>query len=290
MRLRELVKIYFCKRKSQVKDKLVEFIAFVKLHGGKTEEIGSDGGGEYTGTENAIRLSMFEQICIENGIRQITTAPYTPAMNGISERLNRTISEAATCMLHDACLDNQFWSLAVAHACYVKNRLPHRSLIGDNKKPISPYEKLHGVPPRLKMVRVFGCDAWRVMSGNQKKDRLLPRSVRGIHVGMSANKKAWLVFDPETRKLYATHHCSFNEDFGDRRDALTLYKRRKTRRTTSTSELATILFAAELFQENDSRTDVFSCKDVTHLEDFRVVTPGTDGFDAARCRCISQLE
>nr|GEU67430.1 putative ribonuclease H-like domain-containing protein [Tanacetum cinerariifolium] len=63
--------------------------------------------------------------------------------NGIAERKNRTLIEAARTMLADSLLPIPFWAEAVNTACYVQNRVlvtkPH------NK---TPYELLHGRTPR----------------------------------------------------------------------------------------------------------------------------------------------
>ncbi|GJR91872.1 putative ribonuclease H-like domain-containing protein [Tanacetum coccineum] len=63
----------------------------------------------------------------------------TPQQNGVAERKNRTLIEAAKTMLADSKLPTTFWPEAVSTACYVQNRVlvvkPH------NK---TPYELFHG--------------------------------------------------------------------------------------------------------------------------------------------------
>ena len=43
---------------------------------------------------------------------------------------------------------------------------------------------------------------------------------KGIFVGISANRKGWIIFDPKTRKCYTTFHASFDESLDGRRCAL----------------------------------------------------------------------
>ncbi|GJV40811.1 ribonuclease H-like domain-containing protein [Tanacetum coccineum] len=66
----------------------------------------------------------------------------TPQQNGVAERKNRTLIEAARTMLVDSKLPTTFWAEAVNTACYVLNRVlvikPH------NK---TPYELIHGRTP-----------------------------------------------------------------------------------------------------------------------------------------------
>nr|GEV14966.1 Gag-Pol polyprotein [Tanacetum cinerariifolium] len=67
------------------------------------------------------------------------SVPRTPQQNGVAERKNRTLIEAAKTMLADSLLPILFWAEAVNTACYTQNRVleikPH------NK---TPYELLHG--------------------------------------------------------------------------------------------------------------------------------------------------
>nr|GFC13523.1 putative ribonuclease H-like domain-containing protein [Tanacetum cinerariifolium] len=76
----------------------------------------------------------------------------TPQQNGIAERKNRTLIEAARTLLADSLLPIPFWAKEVNTACYVQNRVfvtkPH------NK---TPYELLHGRLPSIGFMRPFGC-------------------------------------------------------------------------------------------------------------------------------------
>ena len=90
--------------------------------------LNSDGGGEYTANENAKVLSEFQRICQEEHIEHKLTSPDTSAQNGVSERLNRTLVEHAKTILHDAGLAREFWTLAVKHVAWVRNRIWHKAL------------------------------------------------------------------------------------------------------------------------------------------------------------------
>ncbi|GKD00822.1 putative ribonuclease H-like domain-containing protein, partial [Tanacetum coccineum] len=76
----------------------------------------------------------------------------TPQQNGVAERKNRTLIEAAMTMLADLLLPATFWAEAINTACYVQNRVlitkPH------NK---TPYELLIGRSPNQDFMRPFGC-------------------------------------------------------------------------------------------------------------------------------------
>ncbi|GJU95933.1 ribonuclease H-like domain-containing protein [Tanacetum coccineum] len=73
-------------------------------------------------------------------------------LNGVAERRNRTLIEAARTMLVDSKLPTTFWAKAVNTACYVLNRVlvikPH------NK---TPYELIRGRTPLIDFMKPFGC-------------------------------------------------------------------------------------------------------------------------------------
>ncbi|CAI7924020.1 unnamed protein product [Closterium sp. NIES-53] len=64
--------------------------------------IRTDRGGEFLSKEFGLWLK-------KNGIRHSLTMPYSPAMNGIAERANRTITETARELLIEAGLPDYFW-------------------------------------------------------------------------------------------------------------------------------------------------------------------------------------
>ncbi|CAI7879134.1 unnamed protein product [Closterium sp. NIES-53] len=64
--------------------------------------IRTDREGEFQSKEFSLWLK-------KNGIRHSLTMPYSPAMNGIAERANRTITETARWLLIEAGLPDYFW-------------------------------------------------------------------------------------------------------------------------------------------------------------------------------------
>ncbi|GJV61435.1 putative ribonuclease H-like domain-containing protein [Tanacetum coccineum] len=57
------------------------------------------------------------------GIKREYSVARTPQQNGVAERKNRTLIEAARTMLADSKLPTTFWAEAVSTACYVQNRV-----------------------------------------------------------------------------------------------------------------------------------------------------------------------
>ena len=105
--------VYFLKTKCEVLSKFQELVQYIENGNHKVKElkvinnIRSDNGGEYTSKE-------FERYCTEKGISRQFTNPNCPEQNGVSERLNRTIIEAARSVLYHASLPLKFWAEAVS--------------------------------------------------------------------------------------------------------------------------------------------------------------------------------
>ncbi|GJT57623.1 putative ribonuclease H-like domain-containing protein [Tanacetum coccineum] len=72
------------------------------------------------GTEFKIRDML--EFYGNKGIKQEYSNARTPQQNGVAERMNRTIIEAARTMLADSILPTTFWAEAVSTACYIFNR------------------------------------------------------------------------------------------------------------------------------------------------------------------------
>ena len=95
-------RVYFMKRKSEAFDKFKEFERC------STNECGlsigifrSDNGGEYISKE-------FEKFLLDKGIHHELSAPYSPAQNGVAERINRTLMESARTMMAQAGLSDKY--------------------------------------------------------------------------------------------------------------------------------------------------------------------------------------
>ncbi|GJU01574.1 putative ribonuclease H-like domain-containing protein [Tanacetum coccineum] len=62
------------------------------------------------------------EFCGLKGIKREYSNARTLQQNGVAERKNRTLIEAARTMLADSFLPNTFWAEAVSTACYVLNQ------------------------------------------------------------------------------------------------------------------------------------------------------------------------
>ena len=161
--------------------------------------IQSDHGGEF---EN----ERFENFYKEKGIDHNFSAPRTPQQNGVVERKNRTLIEAARAMLAEYSLPRYFWAEAVSTACYVLNRVNVRSNL--NK---TPYELLKGRTPNLSYLYVFGCKVFIHNNGKSALGKFDPKSDEGIFVGYSSVGKSYRVFNKRTLIIEETTHIVFDE-------------------------------------------------------------------------------
>ncbi|CAI7832871.1 unnamed protein product [Closterium sp. NIES-54] len=114
-----------------------------------------------------------QQDRLKNGIRHSLAMPYSPAMNGIAERGNRTITDTARGLLIEAGLPDYFWSDAVRSACMAKNRaLTH---VGADKWV--PYVEWIGRKPKVDMLRVFGCMCMALMPKHLRHNKIGAKAI-----------------------------------------------------------------------------------------------------------------
>ena len=81
----------------------------------KIKYLRSYNGGEFTSNE-------FNEFCETHGIKRQFSAAKTRQQNGVVERKNRIVQEAARTMLNEAKLPYGYWREAVYTTIYVQNR------------------------------------------------------------------------------------------------------------------------------------------------------------------------
>ena len=120
--------IYLLKNKSDAFEKFQDFLKEVENQfSRKIKRIRSDRGREY-------ESSAFNSFIQSLEIIHETTAPYSPASNGVAERKNRTLIELTNVMLIEFGVPLHFWGKVILTACYVLNKVPHK------KSHTTPFE------------------------------------------------------------------------------------------------------------------------------------------------------
>ncbi|CAI5974422.1 unnamed protein product [Closterium sp. NIES-64] len=162
-----------------------------------------------TDREGEILSKQFGLWLKKNGIRHSLTMPDSPAMNGIAERANRTITKTARGLLIEAGLPDNFWPDAVRSAYMAKNRaLTH---VGADKWV--PYVEWIGRKPKVDMLRVFGCMCMVLVPKQRRHNKLGAKAIWAVHLGMAQNSKGWLRWDPFTKNFMVSRDCKFMENF-----------------------------------------------------------------------------
>ncbi|GKB81515.1 retrovirus-related pol polyprotein from transposon TNT 1-94, partial [Tanacetum coccineum] len=137
--------VNFLRSKDEAPDFIIKFLKIIQLRlKVPVRRIITDNGTEFV---NQTLREYYEKV----GISHETSVAHSPQQNGVVERCNRTLIEAARTMLIYAKAPLFLWAEAVATACYTQNhsiiRLPHDK---------TPYELLHDKLPDLSFFYVFG--------------------------------------------------------------------------------------------------------------------------------------
>ncbi|GJT98576.1 putative ribonuclease H-like domain-containing protein [Tanacetum coccineum] len=129
--------VFFLRTKDETSAILKDFIRQIENQlNQKVKTIRCDNGTEFKNRDVI-------ELCGSKGIKREYSNARTPQQNGVAERKNRTLIEAARTMLADSFLPNTFWAEAVSTACYVLNRVlvtkphnktPYELLTGDSEK------------------------------------------------------------------------------------------------------------------------------------------------------------
>ncbi|KAJ9556642.1 hypothetical protein OSB04_011256 [Centaurea solstitialis] len=145
---------------NEVQNQLDRKIKFLRL----------DRGGEYLSQE-------FGNHLMECGIVSQLTPPYTPQMNGVSERRNRTLLD----MGH-----------ALETAAHILNRAPTKSV------EKTPYELWRGKKPKMSFLKIWGCEVYVKRPTSEK---LKPKSDKCFFVEYPKTTVGYYFYNPEENKV-----------------------------------------------------------------------------------------
>ncbi|GJS08299.1 ribonuclease H-like domain-containing protein [Tanacetum coccineum] len=192
--------VFFLRTKDETSGILKDFIRQIENQlNQKVKTIRCDNGTEFKNRD-------FIELCGSKGIKREYSNARTPQQNGVAERKNRTLIEAARTMLADSFLPNTFWAKAVSTACYVLNRVlvtkPH------NK---TPYELITGKIPIISYIRPFGCHV-TILNTIDHLGKFDGKSDEGFLVGYSLQSKAFRVYNLETKRVKENLHITFLEN------------------------------------------------------------------------------
>ena len=191
--------VLFIQSKDEATQLIIDHIKKIEVEAKlPVRTIRSDNGTEF---KNAV----LNDFCSEKGISRQYSAPRTPQQNGVVERKNRTLVEAARTMLSESKLPTYFWAEAVNTACYTQNR----TLINkDHEK--TPYELMANKKPTLKYFHVFGAKCF-VLKDGEHLGKFDAKADEGIFLGYSLESKAFRVYVIEDKKVLESFNVTFDD-------------------------------------------------------------------------------
>ncbi|GKC05272.1 retrovirus-related pol polyprotein from transposon TNT 1-94 [Tanacetum coccineum] len=165
--------------KDEVPELVIKFLKMIQVRLNATvRNIRTDNGNEFV---NRTLKAYYEEVEMSHQ----TSVARTPQQNGVVERRNCNLVEAARTMLIFSKALLFLWAEAVTIACYTQNR----SLIRKCHNKTS-YELLHNRKPDLSYLYVFGSLCYPT-NDNEDLGKLKPKADIGIFVGYSPAKKAF---------------------------------------------------------------------------------------------------
>nr|GEU58745.1 hypothetical protein [Tanacetum cinerariifolium] len=148
------MRTHLLRSKDETPEVLIDFLRLVQrgLHA-QVRTVRTDKGTEY------LNKTLHAYFAAE-GINHQTSVSQTPKQNGIVERRNRTLVEAARTMLSAAKVPLFFWAEAIATACFTQNR---SLVILRHEK--TPYHIVNDRKPSVKFFHIFGSLCYIVRDG-----------------------------------------------------------------------------------------------------------------------------
>ncbi|KAI3723832.1 hypothetical protein L2E82_35593 [Cichorium intybus] len=191
--------VFFLRLKSEAPEEMINFIKQIELKLKRpVRRIRSDNGLEF-------KNKNLDSFLKDKGIEHNFSALYTPQQNGVVQRRNRTLCEAARSMLIFADLPQYFWAEAITTACYTQNRsLIHKHL---HK---TPYEVINNRKPNIKFFHIFGCRCF-IKNNKDHLSKFESRSDEGIFLGYSFSSAAYRVLNKRTRVIEESTDVHFDE-------------------------------------------------------------------------------
>ncbi|KAJ9566454.1 hypothetical protein OSB04_002420 [Centaurea solstitialis] len=189
--------VYLMKHKSESFEKFREYQNEVQNQlDRKIKFLRSDRGGEYLSQEFGNHLA-------ECGIISQLTPPYTPQMNGVSERRNRTLLDMVRSMMYRSTLLVSFWGDALETATHILNRAPTKSV------EKTPYQLWKGKKPKMSFLKIWGGEVYVKRPTSEK---LKPKSDKCFFVRYPKTTVGYYFYNPEENKVFVARNGKFLEE------------------------------------------------------------------------------
>ncbi|GJR91813.1 retrovirus-related pol polyprotein from transposon TNT 1-94 [Tanacetum coccineum] len=244
-------------------DVVIGSMTIKKVYYVEVQHVRTDNGTEF---KNKTLAKFFDEV----GICQQFSAARTPQQNGVVEKRNRTLVEAARTMLTFVNLPLFLWAEAIATACFTQNRSIIHKRFDKN-----PYELINKRKPNIKFFYVFGCICY-LLNDYDDVGKLKAKGDIGVFVGYSKESAAFRVYNKQISKkdLEDLFHNFYDEYF----DSSKITKYLTTNVETSNNEILShegevFHEVSESFQEESSSS---SLNDDVQQSSEEVMVPPTN--------------
>lgn len=176
---------------------------FLKIYGLKHDGVKivrTDQGGELANS------TQFCKTVAECGYQVEITGADNSSQNGKAERPHRTLANMMRASLDNASLHPKYWSDALLHSAFIKNRLPHAAF----RFKSTPYTELTGVKPNLQHLKVFGSRI-TVRKPGKRVGKISSHFYNGIFLRYAKTMRNYVYIDTSTRKIKTSSHAVFDE-------------------------------------------------------------------------------
>nr|GEZ47822.1 hypothetical protein [Tanacetum cinerariifolium] len=191
--------VFFLHSKDEASEVIISFIKKTQVNLQlQVQRIRTDNGTEF---KSKTLAKFFDEV----GITQQFFAARTPQQNGVVERRNQTLVEAARIILTFANLPLFLWAEAIATACFTQNR----SII-HKRFDKTPYELINKRKPNIKFFHVFGCRCY-LLNEYEDAGKLKAKEDIGVFVGYSKESAAFRIYNKRTRKIHESVNVNFDE-------------------------------------------------------------------------------
>nr|GEU76788.1 hypothetical protein [Tanacetum cinerariifolium] len=191
--------VHFLRSKDEAPEVIIKFLKRITvLLQSPVIIIRTDNDTEF---KNQVLKVYFDSVGISHQLSSVRT----PQQNGVVERQNRTLVEAARTMLIFSRAPLFLWAETIATACFTQNRsIIHRRF---NK---TPYELINGRKPDISFLHVFGALCY---PKNDREDigKLGAKGDIGFFIGYSADSCAYRIYNRRTKKIMETMNVLFDE-------------------------------------------------------------------------------
>lgn len=180
--------VFPMKTKSEANEHIMALIPYLQTRTGlKVERTRHDRAKDFMNHE-------LETFLRKNGTYMAPTPAYSPALNGIVERMNRTLFDIARPLLLQANADTRLWGEAVKLAALILNTTPNSKLDGQ-----TPFQRLYNFHFDLSKLRTFGCDV-HVMNPPPMQKTIQEKTWIGTFLGFDIEQDLYKVLKYDIEK------------------------------------------------------------------------------------------